>query len=187
MVQAIPEPRPPLRLRFWPTERPIALSLGDGTLVLSTGWLARGTQADFAASLAHEAAHELLGHGPRFAATTVGGGLLMAGTLALAPLAAPPLLAAGVPLLGAYARGQEYEADALGLWLYERAGYPRAAYLAHLRHLATFPRPDRWLSLHPDLQARLRRLEAGPVRVPVISGVRDRGEERQALIRPGVR
>jgi metalloprotease len=101
-----------------------AANAGNGEFYVTTGLLQKANDEQLRGVLAHELAHEDLGHVAK--AQAVGTGLnigmilldqIIPGSGALTPLA-------GKLLLNAYTRKEEYQADAHGVDILNRAGMP---------------------------------------------------------------
>jgi putative metalloprotease len=101
-----------------------AANAGNGQFIVTTGLLQKANDEQLRGVLAHELAHEDLGHVAKTQA--VGTGLnigmilldqIIPGSGALTPLA-------GKLLLNAYTRKEEYQADAHGVDILNRAGMP---------------------------------------------------------------
>src|SRR5499426_4434032 len=102
-----------------------AASAGNGEFYVTTGLLTRATDDELRGVLAHEIAHDDLGHPAR--AQMLGVGLSLGAALlqrvfpasgALAPLA-------GTLIANNYSQPQEYEADRHGVEILRRAGYSK--------------------------------------------------------------
>jgi len=103
-----------------------AANAGSGQFVVTRGLLERADDAHLRGVLAHELAHEDLGHVAK--ARTLGTGLnvgialldqVFPGSSAITPLA-------GKLILNRYTQTEEYAADRHGAEILQRAGYPRA-------------------------------------------------------------
>lgn len=128
------------------------------------------TDAQLAAVLAHEVAHNQENHsGERIssamaaqAGTNLAGAALGAAGVG-SPEAIAAVLGAGAQygILLPYSRNQELEADRLGLKVMARAGYdPRAAITLWQKMQQSGDRPPTFLSTHPAPGERIQQLEA---------------------------
>ena len=126
-------------------------------------------EAQLAAVLGHEVAHNLLEHAAQRVSTqiaTEAGTQILGSALAIGGLGGAEELAA---LLGAgaqyglilpYSRNQELEADRIGLRLMAQAGYdPRAAVELWRNMAEAGARQPEFLSTHPGPENRIRQLE----------------------------
>ncbi|MCB9982062.1 MAG: M48 family metalloprotease [Rhodospirillales bacterium] len=120
--------RPDVQYKFFVLDSPIvnAFALPGGYIYVSRGLLAlAGSEAELAAVLAHETGHITGRHSAerysRGVVTTLGAGVLSA---VLGSDGASQALGLGANLyLSAYSRGQESEADSLGLRYMNHGGY----------------------------------------------------------------
>ena len=120
--------RPDVKYKFYVLDSPIvnAFALPGGYIYLSRGLIAlANSEAEMAAVLAHEAGHITGRHSAerysRGVVTTLGAGVLSA---VLGSQGASQALGVGANLyLSSYSRGQETEADNLGLRYMTRGGY----------------------------------------------------------------
>jgi predicted Zn-dependent protease len=112
-----------------------AASAGGGEFQVTTGLLQKANDAQLAGVLAHELAHDDLGHVAK--ARTLGAGLgigivildqIFPGSGALTPIA-------GSLIANAYGRNEEYAADRHGVDILKRAGYPAATMMNTLTWL----------------------------------------------------
>src|SRR5262245_25796413 len=99
-------------------------SAGEGQYIVTTGLLSKANDQQLAGVLAHEVAHDDLGHVAKAQRLETGPDV---GTVILAQIfpgsgAITPV--AGTLISRAYGRNEEYQADAHGAELLKRAGYP---------------------------------------------------------------
>ncbi len=120
--------------------------------------LCRGQRDQLAFVLAHELAHQVLGHASARSRQEA--------LISMAPIA-NPLLGMGLQLLfsRAMSREQEYQADDKALSLVQRAGFAvsaSTAFLATLQNLAPEQQGliGEFLSTHPPLPERIKTLQS---------------------------
>lgn len=128
------------------------------------------TDAELAAVIGHEIAHNRSGHGAERLNSEMAAdlGVNLAGAVlgsasGVSPQLAAGLLGAGVQygLLLPYSRNQELEADRLGLGYMARAGYdPHGAIALWQKMGRKGDRPPAFLSTHPHPDQRVKQLEA---------------------------
>lgn len=132
--------RPDITYKFYILDSPIvnAFALPGGYIYVSRGLLAlANSEAELAGVLGHEAGHVTARHSAerysRGVVTSLGGTLLSA---ALGSSAASQAIGLGTNLyLSGYSRGQENEADALGLRYMTQGGYDPDALSGFLKSL----------------------------------------------------
>ncbi len=149
-----------------------AWCMPGGKIAFYTGILdkLKLTDDEVAAIMGHEIAHALREHGRERASqqlaqnTVIGLGAAILGIGGVADLAS---LVADVTLGLPNSRGQETEADRIGVELAARAGYdPRAAVTLWRKMSAIGEgQSPQWLSTHPSHETRIRDLEAYAQRV----------------------
>ncbi len=126
LLRVMDHPRSPSQVRVSIVDDPQinAGSAGSGAFLVTTGLLQRATDDQLQAVLAHETAHDDLGHVAK--AQTLGTGLSIATVLLdqLFPGSAQYTPIAGTLLVRAYGRNEEYEADRHGVELLRRANRP---------------------------------------------------------------
>ena len=126
LLRVMDHPRSPNQVRVSIVDDPQinAGSAGSGDFLVTTGLLRRATDEQLQAILAHEIAHDDLGHVSK--AQTLGTGLSIATVLLdqLFPGSAQYTPIAGTLLVRAYGRNEEYAADRHGVELLRRANHP---------------------------------------------------------------
>jgi len=150
-----------------------AFALPGGKMGVHTGLLrVARNQSQLATVMGHEVAHVLAQHGnERVSQTALAQlGMNMVGVLAGAdtPEKQEALAALGVPLLQVgvlmpFGRGQESEADEIGLYLMARAGFdPRESIplWQNMGRASAGQAPPEFLSTHPSHATRIERLQA---------------------------
>jgi predicted Zn-dependent protease len=126
LVRATDHPRPldQVKVRIMDDPHINAASAGGGEFYVTTGLLQTASDSQLAGVLAHELAHDDLGHVAK--AQALGAGLnigmvildqIIPGSGALTPIA-------GSLIARAYSRDEEYAADRHGVDILKRAGYP---------------------------------------------------------------
>jgi len=137
LVRAMDHPRPLDQVRIVIMDDPHvnAASAGRGEFYVSTALLQKANDGQLAGVLAHELAHDDLGHVAK--AQPLGGGSgsdvvildqIMPGSGALTPIA-------GSLITPGYSRNEEYAADRHGVDILKRAGYPTETMVNTLRWL----------------------------------------------------
>jgi len=150
-----------------------AWCMPGGKIAIYSGFLAKiqPTDAELAAVIGHEIAHALREHARERASRAVTQGLLLeiAGAAAGAPAGSIDFakLALEVTTNLPNSRGQEDEADRIGVELAARAGYdPRAAVSLWRKMMAQGGNaPPEFLSTHPSAASRIRSVETYAGRV----------------------
>lgn len=139
-----------------------AASAGNGQYYVTQGLLSQANDEELRGVLAHEIAHEDLGHPARAQLVGTGVGIGVAlleqffpGSSALAPLA-------GSLITNNYTRPMELEADRHAVTLLERAGYPKQTMIDTLSWLARHNGDSGggFLSSHPATSERIQALRA---------------------------
>jgi predicted Zn-dependent protease len=135
-----------------------AANAGGGEFLVTTGLLVKANDEHLRGVLAHEIAHDDLGHVAR--AQTLGTGLnigvilleqLIPGSSAVTPIA-------GALIANSYSRSEELEADRHGVEILRRAGYSKEVMIDTLTWLMRTTGGDRgggFLSTHPGTEARI--------------------------------
>ena len=126
LIRAMDHPRPldQVKVRIMDDSHINAASAGGGEFYITTGLLQKANDVQLAGVLAHELAHDDLGHVAK--AQALGAGLnigmiilgqIIPGSGALTPIA-------GTLIAKAYSRNEEYAADRHGVDILKRAAYP---------------------------------------------------------------
>jgi predicted Zn-dependent protease len=137
-----------------------AANAGGGHYYLTTGLLEKASEDQLRGILAHEIAHDDLGHVAKL--QTLGAGLslgavlleqLLPGSGAVTPLAGE-LIARG------YSRREEYAADRHGVTILNRAGHPKHVLIDALSWVSRSSKGGGggFLSTHPDTEDRIEEL-----------------------------
>ena len=119
-----PIPADRVKITVWDDPHVNAANGGGGDFYVTTGLLQKANDDQLRAILAHEIAHEDLGHVAKIQTLSAGMDIGFAlleqiapGSHALTPLA-------GALVTSAYSRSEESQADAHGVEILNRAGYP---------------------------------------------------------------
>ena len=144
-----------------------AWALPGGKMAVYTGLLPfTKTEDGLAAVMGHEAAHAIARHGGENMTRQGLANLLAIGAAVVVDPDDRVIVAAAAGAYGllgepAFSRGQESEADELGLFLAADAGYdPRESIALWERMAARGGEPLEFLSTHPSNERRIRDLEA---------------------------
>ena len=147
-----------IRVRIVDDNRLNAASAGDGEFYVTTGLLSRSTDDQLRGVLAHEIAHDDLGHPARAQMLGVGLNLgvvllerVFPGSSALTPLA-------GALIANNYSQPQEYAADRHAVQILRRAGYPKEVMVDALTWVMKTEGNSGggFLSSHPATKDRIR-------------------------------
>jgi putative metalloprotease len=162
LVRAMNNPRPLDQIKIGITDDSHinAASGGGGAFYVTTGLLQKATDRQLVGVLAHELAHDDLGHVAK--AQVLGVGLsigmvildqLIPGSGALTPIA-------GNLVARAYSRNEEYAADRHGVDILKRAGYPAAVMIETLTWLMQSEGADGggFFATHPATADRIQAL-----------------------------
>jgi predicted Zn-dependent protease len=162
LIRAMDHPRPLSQVKVGIMNDPHinAASAGGGEFYVTTGLLRKANDLQLAGVLAHELAHDDLGHVAK--AQALGAGLnigmvildqLIPGSGALTPIA-------GSLIARAYSRNEEYAADRHGVDILKRAGYPAEAMMSTLTWLAQTEgtAPGGFFATHPATADRVEAL-----------------------------
>lgn len=127
LIQAMDHPRPLNQVKVGVLDDPQinAASAGGGEFYVTTGLLQKANDQQLMAVLAHETAHDDLGHVAKAQALGAGIGIgaiildqIFPGTAQVAPIA-------GALVTRSYSRKEEYQADKHGVTLLKRIGQPK--------------------------------------------------------------
>ena len=139
-----------------------AASAGNGQYYVTTGLLNQATDDQLRGVLAHEIAHEDLGHPARAQVVGVGVGLGVALLEQLFPGSSAFTPIAGTLISGSYTRPLELQADHHAVTLLQRAGYSRDTMADTLAWLMRRNGNNGGgiLSTHPATSERIQALRA---------------------------
>lgn len=126
-----PLPANRVKMTVWDDPRVNAANGGGGDFYVTTGLLRKANDDQLRAILAHEIAHEDLGHVAKIQTLATGMDIgfvlleqIIPGSGNLTPIA-------GALVTSAYSRSEETEADAHGVEILNRAGYPGKTLMAN--------------------------------------------------------
>jgi predicted Zn-dependent protease len=137
-------------------------SAGNGVFIVTSGLLNKATDDQLRGVLAHEIAHDDLGHATRAQALLSGLGLgvglleqIIPGSSAITPLA-------GTLIARNYSRPQEYEADRHAVKILRRSGYSKDVMISTLTWLrqTAGDHGGGILSTHPAISERIQALRS---------------------------
>jgi predicted Zn-dependent protease len=167
LLQAANTPRPLDRIKvgLLDDDGINAANAGGGEFYITRGLLARTTDEQLAAVLAHEVAHDDLGHVAKAQALGAGVGIgaaildqIFPGTGQIAPVA-------GQLITRAYSRREELEADRHGVTILKRAGWPKESMertLVWLKGQTGGGSSGGFFSTHPGTDERIAALRKLP-------------------------
>jgi Zn-dependent protease with chaperone function len=163
LIKAMNNPRPLNKVKIGLVDDPSinAANAGDAQFMVTTGLLQKANDDQLQAVLAHEVAHEDLGHVAK--AQTLGAGLnigmiildqIIPGSGAITPLA-------GELVARSYSRREEYAADSHGVDLLRRIGRPKEQMIDTLTWLmqASGPSGGGFFATHPATGDRIEALK----------------------------
>ncbi len=135
-------------------------SAGGGQFLITTGLLDKANDGRFRGVLAHEIAHDDLGHPAKL--QLLGAGLSLGAALLerVFPGSSNFALIAGTVIAASYSRPQELEADRHAVTILRRAGYSKAVMIDTLSWImrAEGNSGGGFLSTHPATDERIRAL-----------------------------
>ena len=139
-----------------------AASAGDGRYYVTTGLLNQATDDQLRGVLAHEIAHEDLGHPAKAQIVGAGVGIGVALLEQLIPGSSAVTPVAGSLITSGYTRPMEFEADRHAVTLLQRAGYSRETMVNTLAWLQrkNGDSGGGLLSTHPATSERIQVLRA---------------------------
>jgi Zn-dependent protease with chaperone function len=144
-----------------------AASAGNGEFYVTTGLLEKSNDQQLTGVLAHEVAHDDLGHVAK--AQRLGAGLNIGVVLldAIFPGSGNITPIAGALVSRAYSRKEEYAADKHGAELLERSGYSKQVMIDTLTWLIQTSGPDKgggFFATHPATEDRIQALKSASAR-----------------------
>jgi Zn-dependent protease with chaperone function len=160
LLRAMDRPRAPGEVKVGVVDDPDinAANAGNGEFYVTTGLLQKASDDQLLAIMAHEVAHEDLGHVAKQQALGTGIGIgavildqIIPGAGRVAPIA-------GALIQRTYSRSEEYAADRHGVQLLERVGRDKQVMIATLTWLMDTSGPDAgggFFSTHPATGDRI--------------------------------
>jgi len=134
---------------------------GGGKFLVTTGLLERANDEQLRGVMAHEIAHEDLGHVTKLKISATGVDMVLLEQLA-AERSTLTLIEKPLMTLS-FSRSEEIQADRQSVAILERAGYPRAVVIEALTWMAkSSAGAGRFVSTHPNIGERIKTLEAMP-------------------------
>jgi predicted Zn-dependent protease len=162
LVRAVDHPRPidQIRIGIQDDSQINAASAGGGAFSLTTGLLEKATDRQLAGVLAHELAHDDLGHVAKAPALGVGLSIGMVIFDQLIPGHGALTRIAGNLVTRGYSRTEEYAVDRHGVDLLARTGYPAATMIDTLTWLMQIEGADAggFFATHPATADRIQAL-----------------------------
>jgi putative metalloprotease len=162
LLAAMEKPKSPRDVYIGIIDDPVvnAANAGGGHFYVTTGLLEKASEEQLRGILAHEVAHDDLGHVAKLQTLGAGLGLgvvlleqLLPGSSAVTPLAGN-LIARG------YSRREEYAADRHGVTILNRAGYRKDVLINALNWVSRSSKGvGGFLSTHPDTEDRIDELK----------------------------
>jgi len=162
LVQAMNHPKPLNKVKIGVIDDPAinAANAGGGEFYVTRGLLERASDDQLLGVLAHEVAHDDLGHVAKVQVLGAGVGLgiilldqIVPGSRALTPVA-------GELIVRGYSRREEYEADSHGVELLRRTGRSKDVMVNSLTWLlqTSGPSGGGFLATHPATDDRIQAL-----------------------------
>jgi len=163
LLGAMDHPRPANQVRVAIMDDPHvnAASAGGGEFYVTTGLLLKANDDQLRGVLAHELAHDDLGHVARAQALGAGVGIGVIILDQIFPGSGQITPVAGALITRGYSRQEEYEADRHGVEILRRAGYPAELMTSTLTWLMRTEGASRggFLATHPGTRERIDALE----------------------------
>lgn len=126
-----PIPANRVKITVWDDAHVNAANGGGGDFYVTTGLLQKANDDQLRAILAHEIAHEDLGHVAKIQTLSAGMDIGFALLEQIAPGSGALTPLAGALVTSAYSRTEESQADAHGVEILNRAGYPGKTLMAN--------------------------------------------------------
>ena len=137
LLQAMDKPKPPSQVKVGILDDPSinAANAGNGEFYVTTGLLQKANDDQLLAIMAHEVAHDDLGHVAKAQALGTGIGIGAVILDQIIPGAGRVVPVAGALIQRKYSRTEEYEADRHGVELLKRVGQNKDVMIATLTWL----------------------------------------------------
>ena len=137
LLQAMDKPKPPSQVKVGIIDDPSinAANAGNGEFYVTTGLLQKANDDQLLAIMAHEVAHDDLGHVAKAQALGTGIGIGAVILDQIIPGAGRVVPVAGALIQRKYSRTEEYEADRHGVELLKRVGRDKDVMIATLTWL----------------------------------------------------
>lgn len=160
LLAAMDKPRQPGQVKVGIMDDPDinAANAGNGEFYVTTGLLQKANDDQLLAIMAHEVAHEDLGHVSKQQALGTGIGIGAVLLDQIIPGAGRVVPIAGALIQRSYSRNEEYEADRHGVVLLKRVGRDKDVMINTLTWLMTASGPDGgggFFSTHPATGDRI--------------------------------
>jgi predicted Zn-dependent protease len=163
LLQAMdrPCPRDQVRVAIANQSEINAANAGNCEFIVTMGLLSRATDDQLRGVLAHEIAHQDLGHVAKAQVLGAGLNVLAAGLQQLFPAAGALAPIAGELVARGYGRSEEFAADRHGVDILRRAGYSKDTMLDALTWIrrASGDSGGGFLSTHPALDERIATIQ----------------------------
>lgn len=164
LLRVMDHPRSPGQVKIGILDDPAinAANAGNGEFYVTTGLLQKANDQQLTAVLAHEVAHEDLGHVAKAQALGTGVSIGMVILDQIFPGSGRLTPVAGKLITSAYSRKEEYAADRHGAELLERTGQSRQMMIDTLTWLIQTSGSDKsgFFATHPATQDRIEALKA---------------------------
>jgi Zn-dependent protease with chaperone function len=168
LIRAMDNPIPPNKVKVGIMDDPQinAASGGAGEFYVTTGLLEKASDQQLTGVLAHEVAHDDLGHVAKAQRLGAGLGLGMILLDRIFPGSGTITPIAGALVSRAYSRKEEYAADKHGTVLLERTGHSRQVMIDTLGWLMQSAGPDGggFFATHPATEDRIEALRSASAR-----------------------
>jgi predicted Zn-dependent protease len=165
LVRAADKPPAQVKIGIMSDKSINAANAGGGEFYVTRGLLDRANDEQLLAIMAHEVAHNDLGHVAKAQAVNAGVGIGAAILEQVIPQAAVITPIAGTLITRAHSRSEELEADRHAVTLLKRVGSSKQALentLAWLAHMSGGGEGGGWFATHPGTDDRIQALRQLP-------------------------